>query len=354
MNPAQFPKAMLLAACLLCHPLAQADEQEIETEVMVKTAPIVQATLQRYVSAYGLAEPALASLGKADASSKVAAPVAGIIAKIYCQEGEQVKKGAPLFELDSRAADAQIARAQVTYEFAQKNYARKQLLNPGETISRKLLDDAQQLLATARTDLATAQTQRDLLTINSPLSGTVSIIHFKVGEAVSTSSVLVDMLDAQRLEIVMHIPSQEATSLRLGQALTFNTGNKGDGEAATLDFISPQIDPLTDTVLVRALPQPKRCVERQCLRPGQALTARIVVETRQQRLAVPVASVVTADGSSTIAIVEGDKAKRYPVVTGLRDSELIEVSGEGLQPGMTVVTEGTYGLPAETRIRVQK
>jgi membrane fusion protein (multidrug efflux system) len=63
--------------------------------------------------------------------------------------------------------------------------------------------------------------------------------------------------------------------------------------------------------------------------------------------------VVIVDKKANIALVEGDQAKQREVTTGLRDGNLVEVSGEGLQEGMAVVTEGAYGLPPETRIRVQ-
>ncbi|MDD5273539.1 MAG: efflux RND transporter periplasmic adaptor subunit, partial [Methylovulum sp.] len=252
---------------------------------------------------------------------------------------------------DNRTAPAQIAKAEVAYEFAKKKLARKQLLNPGETISRKLIDDAQQLAETARTDLQTAQTQRALLTINAPLAGTVSAIHFKVGEAVSPSNVLADMLDLHRLEIVLHIPSPEAAALVLGQAVSIDTGNGKISASGTISFINPQIDVLTDTVLVR-VELPSTCAS-DCLRSGQFIHARIVVETRRQRLAVPLLSVVTTGGDGPLlAIVDGDRAVQRPVVTGLRDGDMLEVSGEGLHAGMTVVTEGAYGLPPATRVKV--
>ncbi|MDD5272473.1 MAG: biotin/lipoyl-binding protein, partial [Methylovulum sp.] len=115
------PLLTLLALCLLHSPISPADDAEPETEVVVKTTKVIEADLRRYVLAYGLVEPALASHGKAAASAKVATPVAGIITQVYCEEGEQVKKDAPLFALDNRTAAAQIAKAEVAYEFAKKN-----------------------------------------------------------------------------------------------------------------------------------------------------------------------------------------------------------------------------------------
>jgi membrane fusion protein (multidrug efflux system) len=79
-----------------------------------------------------------------------------------------------------------------------------------------------------------------------------------------------------------------------------------------------------------------------------------VVEERPARLAVPVESVVSREGNAVIAVVEGDRAKQKPVKTGLRDGGLVEVEGEDLREGMGIVTQGVYGLPVESRIRVVK
>jgi multidrug efflux pump subunit AcrA (membrane-fusion protein) len=59
-----------------------------------------------------------------------------------------------------------------------------------------------------------------------------------------------------------------------------------------------------------------------------------------------------ADGGTVIAVVEGGKATQKPVKAGLRDGGLVEIEGEGLSEGQTVVTVGAYGLPKETKVRV--
>ena len=68
---------------------------------------------------------------------------------------------------------------------------------------------------------------------------------------------------------------------------------------------------------------------------------------------MPVESVVKdAEGATVIALVESNKACQKPVLPGLRDRPLIEVWADGLQPGMSVVTEGAYALPKQTKVRV--
>lgn len=342
----------VLIACLLSQH-TWADEPEVTTEVTVQTGKISQTTLRRYVKAYGMVEPKPATAGKAAASSKIAALVAGIVKQTDCEEGQPIQQGFVLFELDSRAADDLVAKTQVAVDFAQKNFARKQQLNATENISRKLYDDAEQLLQTARKDLLTTQTQRALLKITAPLAGTVAACHVKIGEAVTLNAVLAEVIDVHRLDIALRVPSMEATALRLKQAVTVSTGsavlNSDAGLHGQVTFISPQVDHFTDTVLVRASLPPNTN-----LRIGQFVSAQIVAEEHPHRLAVPIDSVVIRDKTAFIAVVNGNTAKQREVKLGLRDGNLTEIQGEGLSEGMTIVTQGVYGLPTETHIRVMK
>jgi len=351
-------KITIISACIVwCSTVVLAEEQELATEVAVQTGKITRTTLHRYVMAYGSVEPEPAMGGKPPASSKIATPMMGLLTQIHCEEGQHVKKGDLLFELDTRSTDALIAKAEVAVEFAQKNFSRKQQLSSTDNVSLKLYDEAEQLLQIARKDLLNAKTQRELLQIKAPLSGTVAAIHFKVGEAASLNTVMADLIDLERLDIAIRVPSQEAAALRLGQSVDISTSSTQTWsgidvpsiERGKLIFIGSQVDPLTDTLLVRA-----SLNNDSGLRPGQFVSVRILVEERPERLAVPIESVVTRAGASVIAVVEGDSAKQTIIKTGLRDGNLVEVAGENIREGMTIVTQGSYGLPTETRIRVLK
>jgi membrane fusion protein (multidrug efflux system) len=199
-------------------------------------------------------------------------------------------------------------------------------------------------LQSAKQDLLAAKTQRELLKITAPLAGTVTACHVKEGEAVGLNAAVAEVIDLHRLNIVIHVPSTEASAIRQKQPVTLKANSDMLGKVT---FISVQVDPLTDTVLVRA------SLASDTIRAGQLLNVSIVVEQRDC-LAVPVESVVKQEENATIAIVEGDHAKQQTVKLGLRDGNLIEIQGEGLQDGMTIVTKGSYGLPPDTRIRVVK
>jgi membrane fusion protein, multidrug efflux system len=86
-------KILMILACIIgCNADVLAEEQELATEVAVQTGKITKTTLHRYVLAYGMVEPEPAMGGKPPASSKIATPMMGILTRIYCEEGQQVKK----------------------------------------------------------------------------------------------------------------------------------------------------------------------------------------------------------------------------------------------------------------------
>jgi len=311
----------------------EAEATQSATEVPVQVSKIVRTTLRGYVTAYGTVEPEPAGERPA-ASARVGPSVPGIVTEVKCAAGQQVDKGAVLFQLDSRTAD-------VAAQTAERVLERQKQLMLVEGTSQKNLQDAEQQLAAARA-------QQSLLRIFSPLAGMVTSVNVRSGEAVDLTTVLAEVLDPSRLVVSVKVPSSELTTLAIGQAAEVRVPESAVPVTAMVKYVSPQVDAKTGTALVRAtLPA------NSGLRAGQFVTLRIVSEERQDCLAVPVESVVKEDeGSSVIAIVENEHAAQKPVKAGLRDGRWMEVQADNLKEGMTVVTVGAYGLPKETKIRI--
>ena len=251
-----------------------------------------------------------------------------------------------LFRLDSRVVDVAVERAKAAVEFAEKTLTRQRKLLEVEGTSLKLVQETEQQLSAARAEWASTQAQRTLLTITAPLSGSVVRVNAKPGEAVDLTAVLVELIDLERLVVTAHIPSSELANLKTGQSVELHAGPLAL-PVGTLASVGSQVDPKTDTAPVRvSIPV------NTGLRPGQFVSLRIVSEERRDRLTVPIESVVRVDESDVIAVVEGEKATRRTVTRGLRDGVMVEIEGEGLKEGMVIVTEGSYGLPKETKVRV--
>jgi membrane fusion protein, multidrug efflux system len=334
------------------------EDAPTETDVAVGVGTIARKTLHAYLTAYGAVEAEPAQGGKPPASAGVAATSAGLIVEAHCEEGQRVGRGQILFSLEHRLVDAQIEKAKTVLVLADKNLQRKRSLVATDNVSQKLLDEAEQQLGAAKQDLALAQAQRKLLQVESPLNGTVVRINTRPGEVVSGNAVLADVVDLDRLIVNAAVPGVEMPRLKRGQVAALSVSSDADKVTSaappaphgSISFIGLQVDPKTATVPVRiALPAGSG------LRPGQFVQARIVVEEHAGRLAVPLESVVTVDGQSTIFVVKGDRARRKPVRLGLREAGWAEVEGDDdLQEGTGVVTTGAYGLPGDTRIHALK
>ena len=332
----------IIITTLFIATVVRAEEEKPPTEVAVQVAKITRATLRRVVTAYGVIE------AEPNASARLAPAVAGIIAEVNGIEGQKVKKGDVLFRLDSRAVDAAAAKADLAISFAQKNAERQKKLIAAEGTSEKQVLESEQALAQAKTELATAKVQQSLLSGESPLNGTLMRFSARLGEPADATTPLAEIVDLDRLIVAVRVPRAEVAGIKTGQKTTLQSSRDGKPVDAAVTFISAQVDAATDTVLVR-LSLPKDCG----LRLSEFVTASIFTEEHANCLTVPAASVVkNPEDGIIIALVEGDQAKRKVVKTGLRDGTLVEIEGEGLKEGMSVVTVGAFGLPKETKVRV--
>ena len=358
------------------------DEEKVETVVPVHVGQVKTITFHRHVEGWGNVAAEPAHDGLAAASARVASPTLGVLAEAHCAEGQHVEKGATLFQLDLRMASAEaqkataarasakavIDRLSASVEFNQRELERTKKLTEEKLTSEKELRAAELTLLTSQKELTeanarvfeadktaqAAQTQATLLRILAPLAGTVVKVNVNPGEAIEAATVLAEIVDLDRLVVTATIPAAELRSLKVGvpvEILPAGEAKANDEEPVVLTgqlaFLGFQVDPRNDTVSVRvAIPKDAG------LRPGQYVRVRVVVEQHDDRLAVPKQSVFKTEEGSLIAVVDGDKATQRAVQIGLKENGLVEVSGEGLKAGMTVVTAGAYALPKETKIRV--
>jgi multidrug efflux system membrane fusion protein len=95
-----------------------------------------------------------------------------------------------------------------------------------------------------------------------------------------------------------------------------------------------------------------RAAAGAAIRPGQFVDVRIVTDERADRLVVPVESIVRGEQGNEIAVVNGTTAVKQRVTLGLSEGGVVEVLGDGLRDGLSVVVQGAYGLPATSHITV--
>lgn len=334
------PKPIIIGLIILCAGLGaylliksrrassgsggESADENVPTVVSVQTGEVRRVTLHRYVTGYGTVAPAPATASDPAADAPLAAPTAGVVARVNVFEGQRVRKDQVLMTLDSSA---------MTEAYAETEVRRQKELYAEHNTSLK--------------NLQAAEVQLSLLRVVSPLDGTVVRLNVKPGAAVDPTTVVAEVMDLDRLVVRSDVPEAEANELKVGQPVQVLTQPPVD---ATLSFVSPTVDTNNGTVRAwAALPADSG------LRPGQFVPLRIVTAVHTNCLAAPEESVVTdVAGHSVMSLVQGNEAIRTPVKIGFRENGWVEVEGNGLKAGDTVVTVGAYGLPDKTQIQIVK
>ena len=290
--------------------------------IPVQVGALKRVTLHQYVTGYGTVDAAPATASQPAAGGPLSAPTAGTVATVNVVAGQRVNKGDVLVTLNSASA---------TFDYAKQEVSRQEQLFAQQNTSLKNVQDAKAQLASLR--------------VIAPVSGTVTSVNVKPGQAVDTTTPVAEVIDLSRLAVTAKIPETQAAQLQVGQEVQILIQPP---ITATLSFVNPGVNTDDGTVTTWAsLPADSG------LRPGQFVQFRIVTATHTNCLAAPAGSVVTDDsGNSTISLVNDDEATQTNVQTGLREDGWVELTSPAFKEGTPVVTVGAYGLPQQTKIKI--
>lgn len=322
------------------------EEADLPTDVAVHVATVERGTVRRLVAAYGSVEPEPTAPGRPAGGALITPFVDGVVTAIDRAEGDAVRQGAVLVRLDSRMAEVTLESAKQAADFAQQAFERQESLLATDGTSQRAYLEARQARDAAQSALAAAETDLAYRRIASPLDGVVTRLNVTVGQHVDATTVLAEVVDLARLVVTAGIPARQIDGVAVGQPVVLGSGT--DAPVGAVAVLSRGIDPATGTYRVQASIPPGAGFT-----PGQFTEIRIVADEHTDVLVIPEVGLVTSpDGETWISVVEGDRAVRRSVTAGLHDGGMVEVSGDGIAEGLTVVTVEAYSLPEETAIHV--
>jgi len=268
--------------------------------------------------------------------------------KLYDSRQDLYKQGAlPRKDLDQAAVT--LAQAKSQYEIAQHHL--DALMAGGK---QQELKSAAGGLESAKGKYLGAEAQLNYAEIRSPINGVVTDRPLYPGEMASAGTPLLTVMDTSSVVARAHIPQEQAALLKLGDKATITVagGVTGDDEPieGKVTVVSPALDPNSTTVEVWV--QAKNPKGR--LRPGTSAQISMLARSVPNSLVIPDAAVLTApDGSNYVMLAGTDnKAHQKAVKTGIRQGDQVQIL-DGLAEGERVVASGAYGLPDNTKIRVE-
>ncbi|HEY4083599.1 MAG TPA: MdtA/MuxA family multidrug efflux RND transporter periplasmic adaptor subunit [Burkholderiaceae bacterium] len=297
--------------------------------------------------------------------------VTGVLQDILFKEGQQVKAGQQLAQIDPRAfqaalgqAEGQLARDKAQLDNARVDLTRYRDLLAKDAIPKQQLDtqDAlvRQLDGTVKSDQAAVDSARLQVTytrVLAPISGRVGLKQVDLGNVVQPGSVngMVVITQTKPIALVFAVPSanlpQISAALHANKPLDVEAWDRGgtmklaSGRVASTDN---SIDPTTDTIKLKALFKN----DDDALFPNQAVTVRLQLDTQSNVLAVPSAAVLRGTQGFYVYVVGADSTVATRIVKpGVVDGNWTAIEGP-VEPGEKVVIDGVDRLREGAKVEV--
>jgi RND family efflux transporter MFP subunit len=307
------------------------------------------------------------ALLKSRHSATINPQVEGYITRIFVKSGDRVASGASLLQIDPLKQEATVNSQEATrlaqesnVNLARVNLERAKKLAEAGVIAKSDLDNAQTNYDTAMAQLRSLEHQVEqqrvelrYYKVSAPMDGVVGDIPVRVGDRVIVSTLLTTVDEPGALEAYLYIPAARGKDLRLGLPVKLldETGNVRTESQIT--FVSPQVDPDTQTVLAKAaIPNPKAN-----LRIAQQVRAQVVWGNASGPVA-PVLGVTRINGQFFVFVAEKEAKGTIARQRGVKVGEIIGNDYavlDGLKPGDHLIVSGTQflqdGAPVSEQIQ---
>lgn len=287
--------------------------------------------------------------GSLEAKSQVTliAKAGGQVVRLAVEEGNFVKQGQVLLELDHRQEELLVEQTRVKAETAQRELERIQGLVEKGLGSDKDFEASREAAKVAQLEHQLAQVKLDNAIVRAPFSGQITVRKVELGQTVNVGTELLELADVSPLEVKLYLPEKVVSRLGIGQPVEMRSDVAPDAPLeGGVSRIAPSVDPATSTVKVTLeVKNPG-----DAARVGSFVRARITTDVVKNAVSVPKKALVPEAGVTYLFRAEADTVRKVPVTTGYADDDYIEITG-GLSLGDTVVTVGQGGLRTGSKIQ---
>jgi membrane fusion protein (multidrug efflux system) len=359
--------ACVLSACNTDGKAAQTKQSTVDA-VPVEVAAAARAPISANYSG-------TASL-VADHEAQVVAKTNGVIKKLYVEEGDTVKAGQLLAEIDDLDARSKLASAEAQMHKSEATFAHAEAAIPKQLIPQFEYEQDKYDLQDKRAAMESARLQLEYTRVLAPVDGIIAERSVKVGNMLQANQNVFRIVGMDPLQAVLNVPERQLGILKAGQAVQLEADAlPGKQFTGTILRIAPVVDSNSGTFRVTTQFHDKTGM----LKPGMFSRIDIVYDHRDDALTIPRSALIEEDGETAVFVVEKDTPKpatapkdgaakadakttaasapdtlvahRKLVKVGYSDSDHIEIRS-GIDEGTRVITVGRNAVRDGTAVQV--
>lgn len=329
--------------------IASGEEKGGPPAETVSTAPVTTERWDRSVESVGSM--------RAVQGSDLSTELSGVVTKIYFENGQEVKEGDLLVELDTQTEEANLRSAEAEADLARTVYDRTRMLRTNNTVPQSEMDTAESNLRKMNALVEQLKSTIRKKQVRAPFAGQVGIREVNLGQFVDNGDKIVSLQSLDPIFVDFLLPQQLLSQVAPGSRLRVITdvypGKSFEGE---LTAVNAEIDPVTRNIRLQGTLQNPEGL----LRPGMFGRIILSLGEAEEVTAIPVTAIVAATYGDSVFVVteksdeEGDTqlvAEQRFIRTGRTEGDFVAVT-EGLQPGETVVSAGAFKLRNGSSIEV--
>jgi membrane fusion protein (multidrug efflux system) len=300
--------------------------------IPVEAVAAKRGSLNRWIDAVGTL--------RSDESIVIRPEIAGRIVRILFTEGTTVEKGAPLVELDSAVARAQLAQARASLVLSKANVERAQSLFGTQAMSARSRDEAIAKLKSDEAAVALSEAMLEKMTLTAPFGGIVGLRKVSVGDLVAVGQDIASLEKISPMKVDFRVPEIYLAAVSTGQAIELQVDAYPDRSfRGSVYAIDPLVDEKGRSVVIRArVPN-----EESLIRPGLFARVRLLVTERTDAILVPEEALVPFGAEKHVFRIVDGKAVDPRVKIGARRDGSVHIV-EGVAEGELVITAGQLKL----------
>lgn len=272
----------------------------------------------------------------------------GYIKGIYFHEGNAVKTGDVLFQLDQQTQKNALAAAKATAELSQLEYERDKKFLAKGYVTQDLVYSAQVTYKQNQAALKTAQTNLAQRRITAPFNGAAGALSVSLGDYVNPGNTLTTLVDNTHLRVAYTLPVKDLTQIQLNQPVSIADPNNKSHTNAAVSYVAPAVNQSTQTIAVHAQVDNTA----HLFKPGEYVTVTQILGSQKNALLIPEQTLQAAVDGYSVFIVKNNKAVSVPVKIGKRIGGNVVITN-GLKSTDQVIVEGENEVKNGQMVSIQ-